>query len=95
MTRYFWFSVVFAGVLLFSTGSIFSSEASPDDPVYIRTDDGWKGLYAHGDEYAEFLIKGKDVALQDAYHILLKQSAGMMIEIAFVDKKSSVAPKTC
>jgi hypothetical protein len=85
--RYFWFSVVFAGVFLFSTGCVFSSEPSPNDPIYIRTDNVWKGLYGHGDEYAEFLLKGKDVELQDAYHVLLKQSAGMMIEIAFADKK--------
>jgi hypothetical protein len=86
MTRYFWFSVVFAGVFLFPTGCVFSSEPSPNDPIYIRTNNGWKGLYGHGDEYAEFLLKGKDVELQDAYHILLKQN-GMMIEIAFADKK--------
>jgi hypothetical protein len=87
MTRYFWFSVVFAGVFLFPTGRVFSSEPSSNDPIYIRTDNGWKGLYGHGDEYAEFLLKGKDVELQDAYHVLLKQNAGMMIEIAFADKK--------
>jgi hypothetical protein len=87
MTRYFWFSVVFAGVFLFPTGCVFSSEPSPNDPIYITTSNGWNVLYGHGDEYAEFLLKGKDTELQDPYHILLKQSAGMMIEITFADKK--------
>jgi hypothetical protein len=87
MTRYSWFSVVFVAVFLFPTPCVFSSEPSPNDPIYIVTSNGWKVLYGHGDEYAEFLLKGKDAELQDAYHILLKQSAGMMIEIAFADKK--------
>jgi hypothetical protein len=87
MTRYFWFSVVFAGVFLFPKGYVFSSEPSSNDPIYITTNNGWKVLYGHGNEYAEFLLKGKDAELQDAYHILMKQSAGMMIEIAFADKK--------
>jgi hypothetical protein len=85
--RYFWFSVVFAAVFLFPAGHVFSSEPSSNDPIYITTNNGWKVLYGHGDEYAEFLLKGQDTELQDAYHILLKQSAGTMIEIAFADKK--------
>jgi hypothetical protein len=86
-SRYFWFSVVFVAVFLFPTGCVFSSQPSSNDPIYIATNNGWKVLYGHGDEYAEFLLKEKDVELQDAYHILLKQSAGTMIEIEFADKK--------
>jgi hypothetical protein len=66
-------------------GNSFADEAPPTDPIYIRIDNGWKGLYGHNDEYAEFSFKGKEVTLQDAHHILLKQHLGMMV--TFADKK--------
>ncbi|PYJ34081.1 MAG: hypothetical protein DME79_04960 [Verrucomicrobia bacterium] len=42
-------------------------------------------MYGHGNEYAEFHVKGNDAQLQDAYHVLLRNNAGMMV--SFVDKK--------
>lgn len=79
----------FLGLLFFSclflTGPSFADESSLVDPIYIRIDNGWKGLYAHNDEYAEFSFKGKEIELQDAYHILLKQHLIMMV--TFADKK--------
>jgi hypothetical protein len=40
------------------------------------------GLYGHSDEYAKFLATGKEIKLQDAYHILLKPGLGMMVSFA-------------
>jgi hypothetical protein len=47
------------------------------------------GVYAHGNEYAEFLFTGSDIRLQDPYHIFLKQRLGMMVTFA---DKSQFAP---
>src|SRR5262245_25716076 len=58
---------------------------APEDPIYIKTSNGWNGAYAHGNEYAEFRVIGNGAKLQDAYHILLQKGVGMMV--AFVDKK--------
>ena len=58
---------------------------SATDPIYLKVADGWKGLYGHGNEYAEFHVKGNDAQLQDAYHVLLGNNVGMMV--SFVDKK--------
>jgi len=58
---------------------------SPTDPIYLKVGGGWKGLYGHGNEYAEFHVKGNHARLQDAYHILLQGNVGMMV--SFVDKK--------
>src|SRR5437867_12569646 len=58
---------------------------SATDPIYLKVADGWKGLYGHGNEYAEFHVKGKNAQLQDAYHVLLGNNVGMMV--SFVDKK--------
>jgi len=54
------------------------------DPVYVAISNGWMGLFGHGDEYAEFSMTGKDVKLQDAYHVLLRPGLGMMV--TFADK---------
>jgi hypothetical protein len=51
----------------------------------VKVADGWKGLYGHGNEYAEFHVKGNNAQLQDAYHVLLQKNVGMMV--SFVDKK--------
>ena len=79
----------FLGLLFFSYLSLtspgFADESSFVDPIYVKIDNGWKGLYAHNDEYAEFSFKGKEIELQDAYHILLKQHLRMMV--TFADKK--------
>ena len=79
----------FLGLLFFSylslTGPGFADGSSFVDPIYIKIDSGLKGLYAHNDEYAEFSFKGKEIELQDAYHILLKQHIRMMV--TFADKK--------
>src|SRR6266481_8173651 len=57
----------------------------PEDPIYVKTSNGWNAAYAHGNEYAEFRIIGNSAKLQDAYHILLQKGVGMMV--FFVDKK--------
>ena len=58
---------------------------TPEDPIYIKTSNGWNGAYAHGNEYAEFRVTGNGAKLQDPYHILLRKGVGMML--SFVDKK--------
>jgi hypothetical protein len=58
---------------------------APEDPVYVKTSNGWNGAYAHGSEYAEFRVIGNGAKLQDPYHILLQKGVGMMV--SFVDKK--------
>ena len=58
---------------------------TPEDPIYIKTSNGWNGAYAHGNEYAEFRVIGNGSKLQDAYHILLQKGVGMMV--SFVEKK--------
>ena len=55
------------------------------DPIYVKTSNGWNAAYAHGNEYAEFRVIGNGAKLQDAYHILLQKGVGMMV--SFVDKK--------
>src|SRR6266478_1537361 len=58
---------------------------TPEDPIYVKTSNGWNGAYAHGNEYAEFRVIGNGAKLQDPYHILLQKGVGMMV--SFVDKK--------
>jgi hypothetical protein len=60
----------------------FAAGPVPSDPLYIRLDNGWKGVYGQGDAYAEYLLKGADVKLQDPHHIMLKQGLGMMVTFA-------------
>ena len=31
---------------------------TPDDPIYVKTSNGWNAAYAHGNEYAEFRVIG-------------------------------------
>jgi hypothetical protein len=63
----------------------------PKDPIYIRIDNGWKGLYGQNDEYAEFSLVGKEIELQDPYHVSLKQGLGMMV--TFAEKKNFAGGK--
>jgi hypothetical protein len=63
---------------------VVQAQAS-EDPIYLKTSNGWNGAYAHGNEYAEFRVIGNGAKLQDAYHILLQKRVGMMV--SFVDKK--------
>ena len=75
--------LVLAGlILLLVTGA---QAETPEDPIYVKTSNGWNAAYAHGDEYAEFRVTGNSAKLQDAYHILLQKGVGMMV--SFVDKK--------
>jgi hypothetical protein len=61
-------------------------QAEPaEDPIYVKTSNGWNAAYAHGNEYAEFCVIGNGAKLQDAFHILLQKGVGMMV--SFVDKK--------
>src|SRR5215469_452192 len=75
-----------SGLLLGSVLFVSVSFAeSPTEPIYVKVADGWQGLYGHGNEYAEFHVKGNNAQLQDAYHVLLQKNVGMMV--SFVDKK--------
>jgi hypothetical protein len=58
---------------------------TPQDPIYVKTSNGWNAAYAHGNEYAEFRVIGNGAKLQNPYHILLQKGVGMML--SFVDKK--------
>ena len=58
---------------------------TPQDPIYVKTANGWNAAYARGNEYAEFRVIGNGGKLQDPYHILLQKGVGMMV--SFVDKK--------
>ena len=58
---------------------------TPEDPIYVKTSNGWNAAYAHGNEYAEFRVPGNGAKLQDPYHILLQKNVGMMV--SFVDQK--------
>jgi hypothetical protein len=58
---------------------------TPQDPIYVKTSNGWNAAYAHGNEYAEFRVIGKGAKLQDPYHILLQKGVGMMV--SFVERK--------
>ena len=58
---------------------------TPEDPIYLKTSNGWNAAYAHGNEYAEFRVTGNGAKLQDPYHILLQKGVGMMV--SFVEKK--------
>src|ERR1051326_184258 len=75
-------SVLLLGSVLFV--SVIPA-GSATDPIYLKVADGWKGLYGHGNQYAEFHVKGNNAQLQDAYHVLLPNKIGMMV--SFVDKK--------
>ena len=58
---------------------------TPEDPIYVKTSNGWNAAYAHGNEYAEFRVIGNGAKLQDPYHVLLQKDVGMMV--SFVDQK--------
>jgi hypothetical protein len=72
------------GALILLLGKGVQAEP-PEDPIYVKTSNGWNAAYAHGNEYAEFHVPGNGAKLQDAYHILLQKGVGMMV--SFVDKK--------
>jgi len=72
------------GALILLPVNVVQAE-TPEDPVYLKTSNGWTGAYAHGNEYAEFRVIGNGAKLQDPYHILLQKNIGMMV--SFVDKK--------
>jgi hypothetical protein len=72
-------------VLLFAATMSPAAASPPGDPIYVRIDNGWKGLYGIDDEYAEYSFKGSEAKLQDPYHILLRPSLGVMV--TFADKR--------
>ena len=72
------------GALMLLGVKVVQAQA-PEDPIYVKTSNGWNAAYAHGNEYAEFRVIGNGAKLQDAYHILLQKGVGMMV--SFVDKK--------
>jgi hypothetical protein len=72
------------GALILLLGKGVQAEP-PEDPIYVKTSNGWNAAYAHGNEYAEFRVIGNGAKLQDAYHVLLQKGVGMMV--SFVDEK--------
>ncbi len=84
------FAILAAGSFLLLNPA-FAVTPIPTDPIYIRIDNGWKGLYAHNDEYAEYSLVGSEIKLQDSYHILLKPGLGLMV--TFADKKEFATGK--
>jgi hypothetical protein len=54
----------------------------PEDPIYVKTSNGWNAAYAHGNKYAEFRVIGNGAKLQEAYHILLQKGVGMMVSLS-------------
>ena len=72
------------GALILLGVKVVQAQA-PEDPIYVKTSNGWNAAYAHGNEYAEFRVIGNGAKLQDPYHILLQKGVGMML--SFVDKK--------
>jgi hypothetical protein len=76
MTRHFIFFVSI--ITMFG----ICGQAKCQDPVYIKTDNGWKGFYPRNDQFLEFEIIGNEVKLQDAYHTLIKPGLGLMISFA-------------
>jgi hypothetical protein len=72
------------GALILLAVKVVQAQA-PEDPIYVRTSNGWNAAYAHGNEYAEFRVIGNSAKLQDPYHIILRKDVGMMV--SFVDKK--------
>ncbi len=72
---------MFIGILLVGCPA-FGAEPLPSDPIYMRIDNGWKGFYARNDEFLEYAVVGKEVKLQDAYHVLIKPGLGLMVTFA-------------
>ena len=73
-------------ILVLSSLTTVAAEPISEDPIYIRTYDGFKCLTPHNDEYAEFKFKGDHIQpIIDAYHIKLNQHLEM--HITFADKK--------
>jgi hypothetical protein len=72
------------GALILLPVKVVQAE-TPEDPIYVKTSNGWTGAYSHGNEYAEFRVIGNGAKLQEPYHILLQNKIGMMV--SFVDKK--------
>jgi hypothetical protein len=76
-------SLLLGGLILLLVRNVQAEP--PEDPIYVKTSNGWNAAYAQGNEYAEFRVIGTGAKLQDAYHILLQKGVGMMV--SFVDKK--------
>ncbi len=62
--------------------SAFAQSVPPSDPVYIRMDDGWEGVYARENQYVQYMLAGSGVELQDAHHIMLRPGVGLMVTFA-------------
>lgn len=86
--RYRMLGVILIAALLHPLAAIRAQ--TPDGPVYVRIDSGWLGLFGRGNEYARFSLIGRDVQLQDATHILVRKSLGLMI--SFVENKDLAGP---
>ena len=54
----------------------------PPDPVYVKTSNGWVGLFGRYQEYASYSFAGKQVEIVDPYHIKLDKNLGLMVTFA-------------
>jgi len=72
------------GALILLAVKVVQAQA-PEDPIYVKTSNGWNAAYAHSNEYTEFRVIGNGAKLQDPYHILLQKNVGMMV--SFVERK--------
>ncbi len=59
------------------------------EPLYVKLDNAWVGLYARNEQYVEYPLVGKDVRPQDANHVLLTPHLGLMVTFA---DKSQLGP---
>src|SRR5436190_18610465 len=65
-------------------------QAEPaQDPIYVKTSNGWNGAYAHGNEYAEFRVIGNGANLKAPNIILHQKNVGLMVPLAIKKKLQS------
>jgi hypothetical protein len=69
---------VFFGI---SSGPGLAAQVPPD-PVYVKTSNGWVGLFGRHQEYASYSFAGKQVEIVDPYHIKLDKGLGLMVTFA-------------
>jgi hypothetical protein len=69
---------VFLGIGL---GALLAAEVPPD-PVYVKAENGWVGLFGRYDEYASYSFDGKQIEIIDPYHIRLSENLGMIVTFA-------------
>jgi hypothetical protein len=76
--RYFVLPALLYIALLAPLAQLHAQE-STDQPLYVRGDSGWVGLFGHGADYARFMSPGTDAQFQDATHMIVSPGVGLMI----------------